>query len=70
MAVMLDDESAEQEALRELTRLFLDLCRCAGPQPGRNSSRAAEHAADCEYRTAVERRMADELETCSRERST
>lgn len=50
-----DDQPATPKTTRDYTSLFIELCDCAGPQPGLNNSRADEHATDCPYRVEVER---------------
>ena len=37
------------DRLRLLTALWVDWCNCNGPQPSLSSTRAEQHAADCEY---------------------
>lgn len=52
MAVLTTDDDARRG--RDVTRLYVALCDCAGPQPSAGSTRADEHAADCPYRAAIE----------------
>jgi hypothetical protein len=39
---------------RDYPSLYIELCRCAGPQPSLSNPRADEHASDCPYRVEVE----------------
>lgn len=34
--------------------LYIELCRCAGPQPSRTNPRIDEHDRECPYRVEVE----------------
>jgi hypothetical protein len=48
--------SADERAkLARLTRTWVELCDCGGPQPSLDNPKADEHAGDCKYREAVEK---------------
>ena len=60
MPIFVDERGAEPS--RDYPSLYLRLCRCAGPQPGRENPRADEHDRECPYRAEVEEQVEEQVD--------
>lgn len=54
MSVIESDEKYDVAVMRSMTKLYEDLCDCAGPQPSIGNTRMDEHSLDCPYSLRVE----------------